>query len=62
MIQNIIVYLIIAGAVGYTIYSVIHSLKSKNKSPCDGCGGCDIKNEILKNQKGHTNKKMTCYH
>lgn len=62
MLQYILVYLIIVLTVGYTVYSVVRSLKSKSKSPCDGCGGCDIKKEILKNVKPTADGKINCYH
>jgi hypothetical protein len=62
MIQNIIVYLIVIGVIIYTAYAVVRSLKTKDKSPCDGCGGCDIKKEILKNVKPDNKAKMNCYH
>ncbi len=49
MIQDILVYIIIAGAITYTIYSVVKSIRTKSKSPCaDGYCGCDAKKEIHK--------------
>ena len=62
MLQNIIVYIIIAGAVAYTVYAVVRSLTSKGKSSCEGCGGCEVKQEILKNIKGNKKEKLSCYH
>ncbi len=62
MIQYIIVFGILIAVIIYTIISVVRSLKTKDKSPCDGCGGCDIKKEILKNVKQDTQTKMNCYH
>ena len=52
MIQDILVYIIVAGAVVYTVYSVVKSLKTKAKSACeDGYCGCDAKKEIHKMMK-----------
>ncbi len=51
MIQEILVILIIVAAVGYTIYSVVKSVTSKDVACLDDCmGGCDIKRQIAKNQ------------
>jgi hypothetical protein len=57
MLQNIIVILIVASAIIYTIYATVRSLtKKKNDSACGGCSGCDIKKELLKNHpKDYTN-------
>ncbi len=49
MNQDIIVYIIILAAIIYCIYAVIKSITGKKKSSCDGCSGCDIKQEITKN-------------
>lgn len=62
MLQYIIVFSIIAGVLVYSAIAIVRNLKTKDKSPCDGCGGCDIKNEILKNVKHDNNSKMNCYH
>lgn len=51
MLQEIIVFVIISVALGYTIYSVVKSLHIKNSAPCGGCTGCDVKREVLKNLK-----------
>jgi len=56
MDQNIIVYIIIASAVVYSIFAVVKSLTSKKKSSCDGCTGCDVKHEISKNHITIKNK------
>lgn len=48
MNQDIIVYIIILAAIIYCIYAVIKSITGKKKSSCDGCSGCDIKQEITK--------------
>ncbi|MBP1676834.1 MAG: hypothetical protein H6Q20_1393 [Bacteroidetes bacterium] len=60
MIQTIIIYIIIAGAIIYTIYSVVKSLRTKEKSGCDGCNGCDLKHEITKNLKNHHTGTLSC--
>jgi len=62
MLQYIIVWGIIAAVVIYSAFTVVRSLKTRDKSPCDGCGGCDIKKEILKNVKQDKDTKMNCYH
>lgn len=49
MNQDIIVYLIILAAVAYSIIAVVKSISGKKKSSCDGCSGCDLKQEITKN-------------
>jgi hypothetical protein len=48
MIQNIIVYLIIAATLAYVLFSVFRNLyaKKENASHCGGCDGCSIKNEL----------------
>lgn len=50
MLQNIIVFIIIGGAVAYTVFAVIRNLGKKEKSGCDGCSGCDIKREITQHK------------
>lgn len=57
MLQAIITYCIVFIAfliVSYRIYKVI-TRKNDSDSPCGGCSGCDLKNEILKNKKVKTN-------
>ncbi len=46
MLQSIIVYILIFAVVVYTIYSLVKSLRKKEKSPCDDCNGCDLKREL----------------
>jgi len=62
MIQQIFVYLIIVLAVGYTIYSVVKSIRSKEKSGCEGCSGCDLKNEIINSKSKNKDQKFECHH
>ncbi|MDP4240492.1 MAG: FeoB-associated Cys-rich membrane protein [Bacteroidota bacterium] len=49
MFQTIIVYIIIALAITYSVYAVVKNARKKEKSACDDCNGCDIKREITKN-------------
>lgn len=58
MLQNTIVYIIIALAIVYTVYSVYKSITKKEKSGCDGCNGCDIKREI--NQHKSSSSAISC--
>ena len=48
MSQIIIVFIIIAAALGYTVYSVVKSLLAKDSDHCGGCNACDIKTDFLK--------------
>ena len=50
MLQNIIVLIIIVGAIGYSVYAVVKNIRKKDSSPCGDCNGCDIKKEITKNK------------
>ena len=52
MIQEILVYIILAVVVIYSIYKLLKSLRSKPTSACEGCTGCGIKQEMM--QKGKT--------
>ena len=55
MIQEILMWICITSAFGYTFYSLYKTIKSayqENKSGCSGaCGGCSAKNDLLKNIK-----------
>lgn len=42
MIQEIIVYIILAVTIIYTQYAIRKKFLKKT-SPCDGCSGCDLK-------------------
>jgi hypothetical protein len=46
MIQNIIVAIIILGAIAYTAWSVYRSVRPgvKEQNTCGGCTGCELKN------------------
>jgi hypothetical protein len=61
MIQEILVYIIIFAAIVYVVYSVVRSLRTKDKasSGCDGCSGCDLKHEVQKTKT--INKKELKY-
>ncbi|MFT3739146.1 MAG: FeoB-associated Cys-rich membrane protein [Breznakibacter sp.] len=50
MVQEILTYLIVAFAFGYTIWNTIMLFGSKRKSSCaGGCGGaCSAKNTLMK--------------
>ena len=60
MLQNIIVYIIIALAIAYTAYSVFKSITKKEKSGCDGCNGCDIKREITQHKGNSSTISCGC--
>ena len=48
MTQTILVLIIIAFAIAYSVFAVIKNINKKDTSPCGDCNGCDIKNEITK--------------
>lgn len=48
--QEIITYAIIACAIVYASTIVYRTIKKKS-NPCDGCAGCDIKQQIMQNRK-----------
>jgi len=56
MLQNIIVLIIIVGAIGYSVYAVVKNIRKKDSSPCGDCNGCGIKKEITKNKAGTRTK------
>ncbi len=61
MLQEIIVIAIVFGAVAYTIFSVIRSLRKKNTGPCGDCTGCEVKKEFLLKYKTAKNPAdITC--
>jgi|APHig6443718053_1056840.scaffolds.fasta_scaffold849801_1 hypothetical protein len=51
MIQEILVYSIIAAVILKIAYSLYKSLTTKEKTLCGGCGSCDIKSELKKKRK-----------
>lgn len=57
MIQNIIVGVIVAGALVYTLLAVYRPLRPGTKSAgsCGGCTGCELKN--MKNSCGQHPEK-----
>ncbi|MFM2291093.1 MAG: hypothetical protein RIS29_906 [Bacteroidota bacterium] len=59
MNQTILVYIIIAAVLLYSVYAVIKSLKKKDTSGCGDCHGCDLKNEINSHLPDHKRKDPT---
>ena len=59
MFQNILVLIIIAFIIVYSVYAVVKNIRKKDASPCDDCNGCDIKREISKNMKNKSLKNPT---
>jgi len=51
MIQEILVYSIIAAVILKVAYSLYKSLTTKDKSLCGSCGSCDVKSELKKTGK-----------
>ncbi len=61
MLQEIIVIAIVAGAVIYTVFGVVRSLRKKNTGPCGDCSGCDVKKEfLLKYRTAKNPSEITC--
>jgi len=49
MIQDIIVYVILAIVAMIVVYSLVKRLRAPEKSsPCEGCSGCDLKDTVSK--------------
>ena len=46
MVQDLIVYSLIAAALGNMVYHGIKLLTRKNKTECTGCPSCGVKNEL----------------
>lgn len=48
MVQNIIVAVVLVGAVVFSVYSVYRSVRQgkKSQSACGGCSGCELKNKV----------------
>jgi len=59
MTQSIVVMIIIAFAIIYSVYAVVKSIRKKETSACGNCNGCDIKREIMKNMAKQTSKGPT---
>jgi len=51
MIQNIIVYMVIAATLAYVIYGIVKNITTKKAGHCGGCDGCSVKNEFQKMRK-----------
>jgi hypothetical protein len=63
MSQDIITFMIIFGAVSYTIWSFARALKPGRSSSCNDCGGCAVKKDFqasitLKNNNHVTGKRL----
>jgi hypothetical protein len=60
--QTIIVLIIIACAVGYATLRIYKTIKQHN-SPCYGCKGCELREQIRKNQAAKRQKqdKPDCF-
>lgn len=56
--QHIIAYSIVAIAIAYASWRIYKAIKSIN-DPCNGCQGCEIKKQLLKNKKAGTLNKDT---
>jgi hypothetical protein len=59
MTQSIVVMIIIAFAIIYSVYAVVKSIRKKETSACGNCNGCDIKREIMRNMNKHPSKAPT---
>lgn len=61
MTQTILVLIIIALSIIYSVYALVRNVRKKETSACGDCNGCDIKSEITKNlsQKATKNPE-TC--
>jgi hypothetical protein len=46
MIQNILVYMIIATTLAYVIFGIVKNLNTKKTGHCGGCDGCSFKKEF----------------
>lgn len=45
MTQEIIVFVILAGALGWMGYKFYHRFFVKKSSACGGCNGCDVRKD-----------------
>jgi len=60
MIQQYIVFGIIALAIGYTVFSTVRTLlKKADKSSCGGCCSCEFKQQAKKNMARIQKEKFT---
>jgi peptidoglycan/LPS O-acetylase OafA/YrhL len=49
MIQEIIVFIILAVVISYIAYTFFRKPVSKKSTACDGCSGCDLKKDLMCN-------------
>ena len=59
MIQVLLVLVIVAFTVVYSIYAIVKNIR-KEESPCGDCNGCDVKKEITRNLKTAKKHPSTC--
>ena len=60
--QTIIALIITACAVGYAAARIVKTIKQQN-NPCYGCKGCELREQIRKNQAAKRQKqdKPDCF-
>jgi hypothetical protein len=57
MIQEIIVFIILAVVISYIAYTFFRKPVSKKSTACDGCSGCDLKKDLMCNlNEGETGR------
>jgi len=59
MTQTILVLIIIALSIIYSVYALVRNVRKKETSACGDCNGCDIKKEITKNINHNISKDPT---
>ena len=52
--EYILIFIILAVAITYTLIKVVRLLRTKPTSVCDDCTGCNLKQEMKKNGKTST--------
>lgn len=57
MIQNIIVFIILVCAIGYVALRIFNTFKTSGNK-CQGCEGCSIKEEMMRNHCEKNRKKQ----
>lgn len=64
--QLVIVYIIVGLTIAYAIYAIVRNIHKKEPSSCEGCNGCDLRNEIMQNcdkkkNVSHSSSCNTCH-